>query len=142
MAHQTGREIGAALAWSVLTPSLLIGIGTVLGTAIGQPAWWLLAPAPLIMGAAGGLVLGRGKPWTYILFLAAIAAVTISGAGLMAGTATTPTDCPPRPAVDCDTSGYGLGAAIIFVCLFVSLLPGLAAGMAIERRRRGPLVPF
>ncbi|MCU1449566.1 MAG: hypothetical protein JWP02_1736 [Acidimicrobiales bacterium] len=138
----TGNAIAAAVAWSILTPTVLVVIGRLLGTQIGDSAWWLLAPSPVVMGFAGGRLLGGGKPWSYVLVLAAIAAAVFAMGAVLIGVAVAPTNCPPRPTIDCETQGYGIGGVLIFGVAFASLLPGLSGGMAVARRRSGPKRPF
>ena len=112
-----------------------------LGLYIGEAAWWLLIPAPLIMGFVGGLLVGRA-PWYFVLVMAALGAGVLAMAVLMIGIAIAPTDCPPRPQSDCATEAYGIGAVVLFVLAAVVLLPGLVLGRAAAAKRAGPRRTF
>jgi hypothetical protein len=131
------HEMVTAVIWALVTPLVLAGAGWALGAQIGEAAWWIVLPAPFLMGVLGGLTIRVRGPWTDVLLLASYGALVVAFGVFIVGMSANPSGCYVDPKAsqtgDCDTA-YGLGAALIFVMGFLALLPGLYLGKAVGRR--------
>jgi hypothetical protein len=147
---------GRPLAWArldlVLTLVWAIGIVAVaivwnewaLGLSDAQeqvpPASFalVLVGVPVVFGGLAGLLIHREGGWIDALIYSALGAACL-GLGVFAAWTGDPRACTPEPGTDCDL-GYGFGAFIVTVVVFVPFLAGSTLGrgtvLLLRRLRR------
>jgi hypothetical protein len=132
------------LAAAFLVPAFLAMLfGVLVWTDTEDPVTWgvVLAIGLIASGAVVGFGVRSSSGWHEVFVLALTIAIAIAAFSGVAGVLTTDlTDPCNRPAneyrSECDTTGYGIGAAAIGASCLIVLVPSVAAGKALSRRRK------